>query len=198
MTGVNAFVSGGYVPEKVRGSKLNGMIHIADWYGTLCSIAGVSSYDAEAAQSNLPPVDSVNVWPMLSGKNMTSPRQTILVNEKLLVHNQWKYVPHGTTMIESAAGGPVYPNATTDATNDWIDSHNYHCTQPNGCLWNVVKDISETNECSSEYPSIVKMMKTIMKKEIATIWSTSHTNSLQCKTTAMGTYNGFYGPWKEL
>jgi arylsulfatase I/J len=28
---VNAFVSGGFLPAKVRGTKLEGMMHIADW-----------------------------------------------------------------------------------------------------------------------------------------------------------------------
>ncbi len=62
---VNAFVSGGFVPESQRGKKLDGIVHIADWYvshsyslssipissnktnryGTLCEIAGVNPTD---------------------------------------------------------------------------------------------------------------------------------------------------------
>ena len=29
---MNAFVSGGFLPAAVRGTKLNEMIHIVDWY----------------------------------------------------------------------------------------------------------------------------------------------------------------------
>ena len=29
---VNAFVSGGFVPEKVRGTVQEGTIHVADWF----------------------------------------------------------------------------------------------------------------------------------------------------------------------
>merc|ERR1711934_775430 len=90
---VNAFASGGYLPAKVQGTKLEGIIHIADWYGTLCGLAGVSPQDAEAEASGLPPVDSFDMWPMLSGENKTSPRETILVTSELILHNQWKYVP---------------------------------------------------------------------------------------------------------
>merc|ERR1712070_1045478 len=65
---VNAFVSGGYVPESMRGKKLDGMMHIADWYRTLAEgIADVDPTDYWAAKSGLPPIDSLNVWPMLSG-----------------------------------------------------------------------------------------------------------------------------------
>ncbi len=38
---VNAFVSGGYLPQKMRGQKTEGYIHIADWYSTFCALAGV-------------------------------------------------------------------------------------------------------------------------------------------------------------
>ena len=34
---VNAFVSGGYLPEQMRGKKTEGYIHIADWYATFCA-----------------------------------------------------------------------------------------------------------------------------------------------------------------
>ena len=195
---VNAFASGGYLPDSVRGSKLEGIIHVADWYGTLCELAGVSPYDEEAAASNLPPVDSFNMWPMLSGVNVTSPRETILIQKDLIVHNQWKYVPHGTKMIESERGGLVYPNMTTDSTGDWIDNYNYHCTQSDGCLFDVVSDISEKNECSAHYPEIVTMMQGLLARERTTIWSTNHVNSPLCTKVAYEKYGGFYGPFEEI
>ena len=36
----NAFVSGGFVRESRRGTKFEGVISIADWYGTLAELAG--------------------------------------------------------------------------------------------------------------------------------------------------------------
>ena len=38
---VNAFLSGGFLPASVRGTKLEGMIHIVDWYATFCALAGI-------------------------------------------------------------------------------------------------------------------------------------------------------------
>ena len=35
---VNAFASGGYLPESMHGKKTEGYIHIADWYSTFCSL----------------------------------------------------------------------------------------------------------------------------------------------------------------
>ena len=68
---VNAFVSGGFLPEKMRGTKTEGYIHLADWYGTFCGLAGVNMTDKRAAAANLPPVDSLDMWPLISGETTT-------------------------------------------------------------------------------------------------------------------------------
>lgn len=39
-----------------------GLIAAWDWYGTFAALAGVDPTDHRAAQANLPPVDSHNVW----------------------------------------------------------------------------------------------------------------------------------------
>ena len=41
---------------------------------TFCGLAGVAVHDAAAEEAKLPPVDSLDLWPMLSGVNLTSPR----------------------------------------------------------------------------------------------------------------------------
>lgn len=45
------------------------MIHIADWYSTFCYLAGVDPNDTEAEKYGLPPIDSLNVWDIISGNN---------------------------------------------------------------------------------------------------------------------------------
>ena len=79
-TRVTAFVSGGVVPAARRGATENGYIHCADWYATILGLAGLDAeqiVDARAAAAGLPPLDSLDVWPLLSGANATSPRVEI-------------------------------------------------------------------------------------------------------------------------
>ena len=71
---VAAFVSGGLVPAAMRGAKLDGYVHISDWFSTFCGLAGVDPTDTSAAAHGLPPIDSLDLWPMISGANRTSPR----------------------------------------------------------------------------------------------------------------------------
>lgn len=96
---VNAFVSGGFVPEARRGTIEPGFAAIEDWcvcclvwatgvslngqpycrYATFCALAGVDPTDTRAAAAGLPPIDSLNLWPLISGANPTSPRSEVVL-----------------------------------------------------------------------------------------------------------------------
>eukprot|EP00611_Tribonema_gayanum_P011642 TRINITY_DN21956_c0_g1_i1.p1 TRINITY_DN21956_c0_g1~~TRINITY_DN21956_c0_g1_i1.p1 ORF type:complete len:109 (+),score=31.51 TRINITY_DN21956_c0_g1_i1:267-593(+) len=65
---VNAVVSGGYLPKAQRGAVATGLIGIEDWYSTFCALAGQDPFDKKASAAGLPRVDSVNMWPYLSGQ----------------------------------------------------------------------------------------------------------------------------------
>ena len=47
----------------------DGFIHIADWYATFCNLAGVDSS----------PVDSLDIWPIITGYSTTSPLHEIVL-----------------------------------------------------------------------------------------------------------------------
>lgn len=54
--------------------------YVGDWYRTFAQLAGVPEeaiFDQRAKAASLPPLDSLDVWPMLSGANATSPRVEI-------------------------------------------------------------------------------------------------------------------------
>ena len=63
-----------------------GVLTAADFSGH----AGIDPYDERAAASNLPPVDGLNMWPLISGQNSTSPRAELPVDESTLIQGSWK------------------------------------------------------------------------------------------------------------
>ena len=73
----NAFVSGGFVPAAMRGSKYEGLVTLWDWYATFSALAGVDAADHRAAKAQLPPIDSHDMSAVILGKNLTSPRTEI-------------------------------------------------------------------------------------------------------------------------
>ena len=87
---VNGFVSGGYVPEKMRGTKLSGLTTAWDWYAiVVAGIAGLDPTDREAKAAGLPPLDSKNLWPYLSGATTVSPRTTVPMGTTKLPKDIW-------------------------------------------------------------------------------------------------------------
>lgn len=84
---VNSFVSGGFLPPSVRGTRYSGLFALWDWYATFCSLAGVDPTDYRAAAAGLPPVDSIDHSALLLGTNLTSPRSELVLGTEPTTSN---------------------------------------------------------------------------------------------------------------
>lgn len=105
---VNAFVSGGYIPKKVRGTKTEEVGYVADWYKTFCNLAKVDWKDERAEEYGLPPVDGIDLWPMITGTG--NGRNEIYISAKTVILGKYKFMTgmHGFDMRT----GMKYPNNT--------------------------------------------------------------------------------------
>jgi len=191
----NAFASGGLIPEKVRGTKIEGLTAIQDWYGTFCALAGVDSYDTAGARAGLPPVESLNLWPLLSGANSTSPRTEILLgNDNGGTHVQGIISGHYKFLqgLQSQDGwqGPFYPNDTV-----WNgDTAIHDCT--GGCLFDIFEDPTEHNDLATTNPTLLKSLKARLDEAQKTVFSPNRgkTDPTAC-TAALGPHKGYWGPF---
>jgi len=81
---VTAFVSGGYLPSRLRGTDTDELVHIADWGATFAALAGIpeSSYsdDGFARESGLPQPDGLSMRELIMGENRTSPRVEVPIS----------------------------------------------------------------------------------------------------------------------
>ena len=155
-THVPAIVTGGVLPSKMSGKMLNGMIHICDWYATFCHLAG--GLDPNDDNPDSPsPIDSINMWPYLSGQVEESPRN-------IIVHDHLMYTStiHGAIrsgkyklikMNESEAGwyGQFSPNETWNASLQ----HIYDCGVKTPCLFDIENDMTEHHDLSEQLPDVV-------------------------------------------
>lgn len=69
-----AWVSGTLIPAAVRGTDFYGLAHSSDWYRTI--IEGVAGLVLGSTGPRN--IDGVNLWPALTGKNLTSPRTEVI------------------------------------------------------------------------------------------------------------------------
>ena len=187
---VNGFISGGYLPEKMRGQKTDGYIHISDWYATFCNLAGVDPTDERAAEAKLPPIDSLSMWPMISGQNMTSPRVDIPATYSTLISGDYKILQGDVK--QAGWTGPQYPNMTNphggiDVVEQCGDG---------GCLYNIKEDPEERVNLATKVPDVLKEMQQKLAKYQATYFNPNRGKQppLACET-AMNKYKGFWGPF---
>ena len=188
---VRAFVSGGFVPRNVRGTVQSGLLHLADWYATLCYVSGADPADRTAHAAGLPPIDSLNMWPLLSGASSTSPRRSVLVSNQSLLWAEephlWKYMAPGTY---HGATQPSPPDDHTPLSN--VSS--VRCPDP-GCLFDVRHDPGERHDVAHSRPVVVQQLSAELRQQAAGIWRVTHPFEGACRAFAHARWNGFLGPW---
>ena len=187
---VNAFVSGGLLPEERRNKKAEGYIHLADWYGTFCEMAGVDPTDEAAAKAKLPPVDSMNMWPYISGKTDESPRKDVPVNINTLISGDYKIILGN---VEQAGWtGPQYPNKTNPAGGiRAIERCGDH-----GCLYDIQKDPEERKNLAATMPTVLSSMRSKLAEYQKDYFNPNRGKAWPgaCQV-AMNNYGGFWGPF---
>lgn len=193
-------MSGGFVPAAVRGTRIGGMIHGCDWYTTFCALAGVDATDrrAAAAEPALPPVDGVNVWPLISGENSTSPRSEVHVSSGALVSGTWKLLVG--KVKDAGWTGPVFPNSSTSASvNQALD-----CGK-DGCLFDVVNDPTEQADVAAANPDVVTRLNARLAELNKGNYGNSDKGVDDCPAGTAGPcacwkaahiYGGFFGPFQ--
>ena len=187
---VNAFASGGYLPARMRGKVTEGYIHIADWYATFCALAGIDPSDTAAAKANLPPIDSLNMWPLISGRKSISPRVDIPISMTTLISGNYKIL---TGSVGKAGWtGPVYPNNTGPGGGI---SGRERCGN-GGCLYDIINDPGEHNNLASQMPRKLKKMRKKLGEYQATYFNPyrGEKSPAACEV-ALNEYGGFWGPF---
>lgn len=207
---LNAFASGGFLSPALRGTRYEGLWHLEDMYATFSSLAGVDPTDHRAAAAGLPPIDSLDMSPVLLGANATSPRTEIVIGSSDGNDHEGNTIVAGVIDVDgwklligdidpAFFQGEVYPNSTSAA-------HEPHlvCGDPDaggaargpGCLFNVFTDPSETNDVAAANPARVKALRRRITELQATVYnpdrgSTARTMCL----TGLSKWGGFLGPF---
>ena len=106
---VASFVSGGFVPEAVRGTNNSANMHVVDWYATFATIAGADPTDDPPTQprptnpddpyaniygeESFPPVDGRNVWDAITKPASAAPdsvHKQLVLSKEVLIAGKWK------------------------------------------------------------------------------------------------------------
>jgi len=196
-TRVTAFLSGGYLPEHVRGTKTSSLVHVADWWPTMCSLAGIENCTDKARFAGdggevFHDIDGVNVWPMLTRTNLTQPRMLTPTSEVSLIDvsnssRWWKLVTlagQSTYADEDAkkikgtdpcleGSQPEPPQPVPPRSTDKIVSGCPVCNSTKPCLYDILQDPSERNNVAAEFPDVVKRLQpSVLKFQVPYVTGT--------------------------
>jgi len=226
-----SFVSGGFLPDAVRGTVLYDMIHITDWYSTFCHLAGVDPQDpntvgtrSDGSKFNLPAIDSINIWDLISGIDKKSPRNEIPVTIDMPLQNGSSALIVGDYKLLlgpqqlSFWQGPAFPNGSdTEPYGRWPPYNMADCGKAEirihntivqemegGCLFNIRKDPSETKDLAKHLPDVLERLKHRYLELKATALDQRAVLQTVRERTFLYTENwiqmlkknrGFVGPW---
>ena len=156
--------------------------------------------DKAAAEAKLPPIDSLNLWPYLTGDAATSPRQQVVVGtgngdvNGILVQNGthlWKRLEGSITMAGWTA--PQSPNST-------FQTPGVQKCEPY-CLYDVLADPSEYSNLVNDTSTGTVALE--LKAKMVAAGSTGFRpdrgpQDPQSCLTAMEKYGGWWGPWVSI
>lgn len=195
---VPTFISGPALPSSMRGKTLDGLAHISDWYKTL--VEGVASGDASDPRG-VSPLDSINLWPWLSGHISSSPRKFIVHDHHMFGNEIWGAVRLGKwkLIVHSSEGqaswyGRFTPNATTP--NPSFPHANCSTSQP--CLFNIEVDPTEHHNVAIQNPTVVHDLMTrfqALEKEYHPP-KKNPSQDVDGYCEFVKNNHGFLGPWK--
>ena len=137
------------LPARRRGEREAGLAHIADWYATLCALAGVDKHDAAAVAAGLPDVDGVDLGPLLRGADddadyWPSDRE-LVISEHTLLRGDYKVMVGNH--YYAVWGAAVWPDRETPPQAE-LKQTTLSCTR-RPCLFNVAEDASETRDLAA-------------------------------------------------
>lgn len=89
-TKVMGFLTGGYLPASLRGKTHAGVVHVADWYPTICNLAGVADCtDNKTFLGKVRPIDGHDVWPLItSGASVGANHEWMPVTPDSLIYQE--------------------------------------------------------------------------------------------------------------
>jgi arylsulfatase I/J len=207
---VASFVTGGFLPKEVRGRWLDGLMHICDWWATFAGLAGVSGatgsgfMDPKSAKSwSIPArakqVDSLDMWPYISGTAQESPRKVVHLSHDAgkggMIVGRWKFI------IGSWAA--FHPQVTSPDDLSGDDDITIHTcgNADEGCLFDLESDEREENDLrsSSHHHDILQAVRDIYMKTSETYYQSYFAEGKEkplAKDAAMKNGN-IWTPWKR-
>lgn len=173
---------GGLLPSSSAGSTFKGLVHVADWYPTLCNLAGVDPSDSPPSSASNSewfwPVDGVDVWPFIT-QGAADPHGPIVLSSLItsgpgggaLVHGKYKIVldAEDNSWDQPPDGKSSAPSLSGLSNQSCVPGSGKApkckvCSAQRPCLYNVEHDPSELHDLAKEKPQVLRALNRSFSK----------------------------------
>eukprot|EP01084_Bolivina_argentea_P172232 298368_1 len=196
---VFAMVSGGYLPIHRRNKTLNETVHIADVYSTLCSIVDIDATDHRAIKAGLPPIDSFNMWPLITGETNVSARTEFILSSTHSNHVHGAGMISGDYKILFGYQSPAFWTSLDWPNGSHGEPNTIYCgnATTGGCLFNIKEDISERIDLinKTEYQAIGQQLRERFIELNSTKYITDFGPQDPKCCEQIQKNGGYFGPW---
>lgn len=143
-------------------------MHLADWYATFSSIAGIDPADDIAVAAGLPGIDSVNLWPLITGETNESPRTELVISGHTLIVGDYKLMVN--TQHYAVWQEAIWPHG--DLQDYDLKHTELECSVDSPCLFDVAMDPMEYTDIAEMKPDLV----TELSARFETLWEGFYEN----------------------
>eukprot|EP00937_MAST-01D_sp_MAST-1D-sp2_P005853 g5853.t1 len=209
-TRATSFVSGGLVPAARRGATERGYIHVCDWYRTILGLAGLTDAqitDQRAAAAGFPPLDSLDVWPLLAGTNATSPRTEIPLSANpptaaaaTAFRGHFANDAPGLGYYVGGEGLIVgqYKLVTgTQHTGPFGNQSFFKQCGGAGCLFDIIADPTESRDLAEALPDVLARLQARQAEIRQTVFAPDRGDLDPAACGANDAAGGFWAPWQD-
>jgi arylsulfatase B len=180
-----AFVSGGFVPFSRRGTSSSAIVHIADWYSTICALAGVDATDDSPVpptkfdprhpsrdlygNASWPGVDGRDVWGSITGAVIAQPAppypRLLVLSADTILNGSLKLLTRSRSIRQDQNGWRLPNGSWTQPSSTWACGLSDEPLVP--CLFDVAADPSEKHDLSNALPAVVQQLWSELNRSIA-------------------------------
>eukprot|EP00040_Diaphanoeca_grandis_P008254 m.44565 g.44565 ORF g.44565 m.44565 type:complete len:387 (-) comp19707_c0_seq2:172-1332(-) len=179
------------LPSSLRGKVYPGMMHVADWFATLCEAANNTTTPPSA-------IDSISQWTALRTPGAVAPRSEIIHEVTLDKHGEISVGKIRSGNWNLYVGFPGTPNGWVHPNNT-ITKGPQDCSQ-DACLFDVSVDVDERSDVAHANSDIVKQLRARLKAAAVCPDGMCTTDVYNGKNTCCEAFDkyGSYGPWATL
>ena len=141
-----SFVTGGLIPEHLRGTSNNDLMHVADWYVTFATLASVDPKDAVTIAGMVHDVDGVNVWPLLTRATLAHPRSESASHE--LPAMAWVPTTEYSILSQQSNGSILKLITAAKRSNFWLSNGTHVPDNTLDCVPNVTSAKQPHGPCA--------------------------------------------------